>query len=36
MLQAMLLDRVDPDWKNEIFDEDIFLEDLLRNSISEI
>lgn len=36
MLQAMLLDRLNPDWKNEIFDEDIFLEDLLRNSISEI
>lgn len=36
MLQAMLLDRVYPDWKNEAFEEDIFLEDLLRNTISEI
>ena len=36
MLQAMLLDRVDPDWKNEIFDEDIFLEDLLRSAVSEL
>jgi len=36
MLQAMLLDRMDPDWKNEIFEEDIFLEDLLRNTVSEI
>jgi len=36
MLQAMLLDRMAPGWKNEIFDEDKFLEDLLRKSVSEI
>ena len=36
MLQAMLLDRMARGWKNEIFDEDIFLEDLLRKSVSEI
>src|SRR6056297_2183334 len=36
MLQAMLLDRAAPEWKSKIFDKDIFLEDLLRNSISGI
>lgn len=36
MLQAMLLDRVYSDWKNEVFEEDIFLEDLLRGVVSEI
>lgn len=36
MLQAMLLDRMAADWKSEIFDENIFLEDLLRNIVSEI
>lgn len=36
MLQAMLLDRMDQDWKNEIFNEGIFLEDLLRGAVSEI
>lgn len=36
MLQAMLLDRVYPDWKHNILDEDIFLEDLLRGAVSEI
>ncbi|WP_340103701.1 hypothetical protein [Rhodohalobacter sp. 8-1] len=35
MLQSMILDRVYPDWKHKIFDEDVFLEDLLRESISE-
>lgn len=36
MLQAILLDRVYPDWKKEIFKEDIFLEDLLRNAVSDL
>jgi hypothetical protein len=36
MLQAMLLDRVYPDWKDEVFEEDIFLEDLLRHTVKEI
>lgn len=36
MLQSMLLDKVYSDWKNEVFEEDIFLEDLLRGAVSEI
>jgi len=32
MLQAMLLDRTVPGWKNEIFKENLYLEDLLREA----
>ena len=35
MLQAMILDKVAPDWKKEIFDEGVFLEDLLKKTISD-
>ena len=35
MLQAMILDKVAPDWKKEIFDERVFLEDLLKKTISD-
>lgn len=35
MLQAMLLDRVHPHWKKTIFDDGIFLEDLLRDAVTE-
>ena len=33
MLQAYLLDRLMPDWKNQIMQEGVYLEDLLRASI---
>jgi hypothetical protein len=33
MLQAMLLDHVAPNWKNEILKEDLYLEDLLKENI---
>lgn len=35
MLQAMLLDRILPGWKSEIFEENVYLEDLLRKSVSD-
>jgi len=35
MLQAMLLDRIYPDWKKKIFNNGIFPEDLLRDAVSE-
>ena len=33
MLQAMLLDRVAPEWKKDIFDEKLYLEDLLKAGV---
>ena len=33
MLQARLLDRLMPNWKNRIMGEDVFLEDLLRQAV---
>ena len=33
MAQAFLLDRLRPDWKREILDEGVFLEDLLRAAV---
>jgi len=33
MAQAFLLDRLRPDWKREILDESVFLEDLLRVTV---
>jgi hypothetical protein len=35
MLQAFLLDRLMPDWKERIFEEGIYLEDLLRETLAE-
>ena len=32
MVQAMLLDRLMPDWKSRIFAEGVYLEDLLREA----
>lgn len=29
MAQAMLLDRLLPEWKNSVFEDDVWLEDLL-------
>ena len=34
MLQAMLLDRTAPEWKKEIFKENLYLEDLLKASVA--
>lgn len=33
MIQAFLLDRTNENWKDQIFNEGVYLEDLLRNSI---
>jgi hypothetical protein len=35
MLQAYLLDRLMPDWKERIFEEGTYLEDLLREALAE-
>ncbi len=32
MLQAIILDRIQPGWKQDIFKDDVYLEDLLRRS----
>jgi hypothetical protein len=34
MLQAYLLDRLMPDWKDRIFEEGVYLEDLLREALT--
>jgi len=34
MLQALMLDRLMPDWKKEAFGEGIWLDDLLRKAVS--
>lgn len=33
MLQAVMLDRLMPEWKNEAFNEDVYLEDLLKKAV---
>jgi len=34
MLQAVMLDRLMPAWKNEAFNEDVYLEDLLKKAVA--
>ncbi|MBE0686409.1 MAG: hypothetical protein IH585_10445, partial [Anaerolineaceae bacterium] len=34
MVQAILLDRLDPDWKSQLFEPGIWLEDLLAEALS--
>jgi hypothetical protein len=34
MLQAMLLDRIAPEWEKKIFKENIYLEDLLKANVN--
>lgn len=34
MAQAVLLDRLDPDWKQQVFSEDIWLDDLLGQAVN--
>ena len=36
MLQAVLLDRFSPGWKNEAFKEEVFLENLLEKSVNKL
>jgi hypothetical protein len=33
MAQAMLLDHLMPDWKNQVLNEGVFLEDLLETAV---
>lgn len=35
MLQAVMLDRLMPDWKKEAFGEDVYLDNLLRSAVNE-
>jgi hypothetical protein len=36
MLQAMMLDRLMPHWKNEVFSENIYLDDLLEKAVENL